>query len=383
MLTAIRAERLFDGETAQSKRYQTVIVSDGLIDAIVEGDPALPSHAIQVDAPLAVPGFIDMQINGAGDRLFNDGPNADTLTVIAAGARKGGAAYILPTFISAEGDAYRQAIDAVEEAQERAVPGILGIHLEGPFLSRQRPGIHHAAAIRRIDKTDLVHLSTCWRGVRLITLAPEEQEPDVIAQLVEAGWIVFAGHSEATLSDMSRAAGEGLKGVTHLFNAMRQITPREPGVVGSVFADPRLFAGIIADGHHVHPVNLTLAASILGPDRLCLVTDAMPTLGGVLTRFALDGKDILLRAGKLTDADGTLAGAHLSMAAAVTNMVHLAGVSLADALCMASTTPAKVLGLSDQLGRIAPGMRAGLTLLDGQLNPKAVIVDGHIKDDQD
>ncbi len=380
MLTAIRAERLFDGLANNPLIHRTVILVDGLIDGIVEGDPALPNHAVQVKTPLAAPGFIDMQINGAADRLFNDAPSVDALRAIAAGARKGGTAYILPTFITARGDAYRQAIDAANEAREQAVPGVLGIHLEGPFLSPKRPGIHDATAIRRIEDDDLTHLGGDRSAVRLITLAPEEQRPGVVAQLVEAGWIVFAGHSEATFSDMSLAAEEGLRGVTHLFNAMRQITPREPGVVGSALADERLFAGIIADGHHVHPVNLRLAASVLGADRLCLVTDAMSTVGGFSDRFTLAGKDIFLQGVRLTDADGTLAGAHLSMAEAVANMVRLAGVSLADALRMASTTPAKALGLDHELGRIAPGMRAGLTLLDEQLNPKAVVVDGQVLD---
>jgi N-acetylglucosamine-6-phosphate deacetylase len=381
MLTAIRAERLFDGLVDQPLRQRTVIILDGSIDGVVEGDPALPSHAVLINTSLAAPGFIDMQINGAADRLFNDAPTTDTLAAIATGAQKGGAAYILPTFITAEGEAYRRAIDAADEARRRAVPGILGVHLEGPFLSPKRPGIHNSSAIRKIDDRDRDHLTSRKGGVRLITLAPEEQPSGVIANLVEAGWIVFAGHSEATASDMSRAADEGLRGVTHLFNAMRQITPREPGVVGSALADERLFAGIIADGHHVHPVNLRLAASALGPDRLCLVSDAMPTLGGALPGFSLADKQITLRDGRLTDADGTLAGAHLSMADAVANMVGIAGVSLAEALRQASTTPARALGLESELGQITPGMRAGLTLLDDQLHPRAVVVDGEVRSD--
>ncbi|MGI9504298.1 MAG: hypothetical protein ACR2RE_14720 [Geminicoccaceae bacterium] len=146
----------------------------------------------------------------------------------------------------------------VSEAHTLQLPGILGIHLEVPFLSPKRPGIHDASAIRPIEADDLNHLKACQDGVRLITLAPEEQPAGRIERLVDAGWIVFAGHSEASAADMSRAAGAGLRGVTHLFNAMRQITPREPGVVGTALDDQRLFAGIIADGHHVHPTNLHL-----------------------------------------------------------------------------------------------------------------------------
>jgi len=376
MLTAIRAQKLFDGRDDQPLFHRTVIMKDGLIDGIVSGDPALPENAVRFDAPILAPGFIDMQINGARDLLFNDAPSTETLSAIAAGARQGGAAYILPTFITAKGAAYRQAMDAVSAARAQGIPGILGLHLEGPFLSPKRPGIHDASAIRPVDQSDLDHLNAYQDGTRLITLAPEEQPAGTIACLADKGWTVFAGHSEATSADMSPAADEGLRGVTHLFNAMRQITPREPGVVGSAFDDQRLFAGMIADGHHVHPANLRLAASYLGAGRLCLVTDAMPTLAGTSTSFRLAGKDISLREGRLVDADGTLAGAHLSMIEALRNMIHLADISQADALRMASTTPAQALGLGDELGQIAPGFRAGLTLLDEALCVQGVIVDG-------
>ncbi len=380
MLTAIRAEQLFDGLVDRPLIHQTVIVIDGRIDGTVTGDPALPDHAVHVDTPLLAPGFIDMQINGAADQLFNDAPNVDALATIAAGAIRGGAAHILPTFITADGQAYRRALDATHRACEQRIPGILGVHLEGPFLSPQRPGIHDRTSIRPLDQDDLAYLINCENRVRLITLAPEEQAPGVITDLAEAGWVVFAGHSEATWLDMTRAVKEGLHGVTHLFNAMSQLTPREPGVVGSALADQRLFAGIIADGHHVHPTNLKLAVSIIGPDRLCLVTDAMPTLGGSEDGFRLAGKDIVLRRGRLTDMDGTLAGAHLSMADAVDTMVRSAGASLADALRMASTTPARALGLNHELGLIKPGQRASLTLLDNRLGVQGVMIDGSLQE---
>ena len=223
---------------------------------------------------------------------------------------------------------------------------------------------------------DLDALAAEDGGARLITLAPEEQPDGVIERLAEAGWTVFAGHSDATFDQIRRAADAGLEGVTHLFNAMSQITPREPGLPGAALDHRRLFAGIIADGLHVHPANLRLAADRLGAGRLCLVTDAMPTLAGARTSFTLAGKTIRLDDGRLIDADGTFAGAHLSMIEAVRNMMRLADVSLAHALRMASTAPAHALGLGDRLGRIAPGYRAGLTLLDATLGVQGVIVDG-------
>ena len=376
MLTAIRADALYDGLADQPLAHRTVVIKGRHIDGVVPGDPALPADAACIETPILAPGFVDMQINGAGDVLFNDRPDAAAISKIAAGARLGGSAYILPTFITAKGRAYRRALEAVSRARADNAPGILGVHLEGPFLSPHRPGIHEQAAIRGIEAADLDELSAWKDGVGLLTLAPEEQPAGTIERLSGAGWLTFAGHSEATFEDVARAAGEGLRGVTHLFNAMRQVTPREPGLVGSVLDDQRLFAGIIADGHHVHPANLRLAAACLGAERLCLVTDAMPTLGGSKKAFALGGSEITLRDGRLTDAAGTLAGAHLSMIDGIRTMTRLAGVPLADALRMASTTPARALGLGAELGRIASGFRAGLTLLDHKLDVQAVFTDG-------
>jgi len=376
MLTAIRAEHLYDGLSNHPLPDRTVIINNGRIDSIQTGEPALPAEVTCLNVPVVAPGFIDMQINGAGDRLFNDAPTVETITTMASAARQGGTAYILPTFITSEGIAYQRAIDAVSTAIDQRQPGILGIHLEGPFLNPKRPGIHPAAGIRPITPDDLDHLTACQHGTRLITLAPEDQPAGTTGRLAAAGWTVFAGHSEATHQDIINAKQDGLSGVTHLFNAMGQITPREPGLVGSALDDPDLFAGIIADGHHVHPANLRLAAAGLGPERLCLITDAMPTLGGARTSIMLGDKKIHLQNGRLADADGTLAGAHLSMIDAVRNMIRFADIPLASALRMASTAPAKALGLDHELGRIAPGFRASLTLLDEALAVQGVIVDG-------
>jgi len=376
MLTAIRAKKLFDGHTDRPLANRIVVVRERRIEGVLTGDPALPIEADWLDAEILTPGFVDLQINGAGDIFFNDAPTASSIAKIGAAARQGGCAHLLPTFITANGDAYFEAIDATVAAIENRMPGLLGLHLEGPFLSPKRPGIHEASAIRPIENRDLDLLTGHQAGMRLITIAPEEQPAGVIERLVDAGWIVFAGHSEATRSDMQRAKDAGLQGVTHLFNAMSQMMPREPGIVGSVFDDESLFAGIIADGHHVHPANLRLAVNQLGAERLCLVTDAMPTLFGEKKAFQIGGKMIQLSNGRLADGEGRLAGAHLSMAGAVQNLVEMTDASLAEALTMASRTPARALGLGDQLGRIDKGYRASLTFLDDGLQCTGVMIDG-------
>lgn len=372
------ARRLYDGRSVTPQENRVIAVNDGRIDALRRATAAdlrrgdIPCHDI------VAPGFIDLQINGAADAQFNFAPDPDTLARMAQGARAGGTAHILPTFITAPNRDYRRAIAAVQRAIADASPGILGLHLEGPFLSPLRPGIHSPAAIREPDDDDLRLLETARiGGPLLLTVAPERLPQGALARLARAGVIVFAGHSAASADRIACAERQGLRGATHLFNAMSQITGREPGVVGAVLTSDRLFAGLIADGHHVDWRNVALAVAMM-PGRLCLVTDAMLTLAGSRVGFDLDGRAITLRDGRLTDATGCLAGAHVDMATCVRNMIAQCGVAPATALAMASGTPARALGLDDRLGAVAPGFRASLTCLSDDMTPKAVMVDGQL-----
>jgi N-acetylglucosamine-6-phosphate deacetylase len=201
-------------------------------------------------------------------------------------------------------------------------------------------------------------------GRSLLTLAPEQIDGAVLKRLAAAGLRIAIGHSDASAAEVAAAADDGATGVTHLFNAMSQMMPRAPGVVGATLADERLFAGIICDGLHVDPVNLRAAFRAQGRDRLMLVTDAMSLVGSDKASFLLHGRTITLKDGRLTDAQGTLAGAHIGMIEAVRNAVRLMGVTIEDALIMASRTPARFLGLDKELGRILPGYRADLVAFD-------------------
>jgi len=374
----IAARRLFPGGGRPPEEDRIIEVSGGRIAWIRPQADAPPGPAPRVFDTVA-PGFIDLQINGGGGLLFNDAPTPETIEMIARAARKGGTAHILPTFITDKGASYARAIDAVERAIATRVPGCLGIHLEGPFLSPKRPGIHPARHIRPLTAEDADRIGAARVPV-LLTLAPEENPPDLVAGLVARGVRVFAGHTEATAEEIARAAEIGLSGVTHLWNAMSQLQGRAPGVVGAALTDRRLMAGIIADGLHVHPLNLRLAAQEMD-ERLFLVTDAMATLGSNACGFDLGGVPVRLVEGRLVSPDGTLAGAHLAMDDAVRNMVSLAGVGVAQALDMASGRPAHALGLERELGRIEPGYRASLACLDAELHAVAVIVDGLFPDD--
>lgn len=373
--TTFLAERLFDGGGGAAATDRLVHVDRGRILAIEPAEGRRPADAITV--PILAPGFIDLQINGAGDALFNDTPDAQTIGTIAAAARKGGTAHLLPTYITAPGTGFTQALAAVADAVRAGVPGILGVHLEGPFLSPARPGIHPPDAIRPLTGPDCDLICRAAPLMRLVTLAPERQDPALLKRLIASGVRVFAGHSEASDAQMAAAADAGLIGATHLFNAMPPLAGRQPGIVGAVLAEPGLFAGIIADAIHVAPRNLSLAARLM-PERLCLVTDAMPTLAGKNTQFTLMGRPIRLIGNRLEGTDGTLAGAHLSMIEAVRNMMALADVSPGRAIAMASANPARALGLERELGAISPGYRASMTLLDDSFAVRQVMVDGRL-----
>jgi N-acetylglucosamine-6-phosphate deacetylase len=373
-IKTILAHDLYDGLTDHPRTNQLITIANGIIKDIqsVSGKQAVPTGT--VEAKVVAPGFIDIQINGAAGAQFNEEPTAEAIDRIAAGARKGGTAHIMPTFITAPGSDYADAIAATNKALETRVPGALGVHLEGPFLSPERPGIHPREFIRKLEQADVDAIESA-KGTVLLTLAPECQDHELIRQLVASSVRVFIGHSNAKKPDVERAIEAGVSGVTHLFNAQSQIAARDPGVVGSALMRPELFAGIIADGLHVDPQNLAMVAKLM-PERLCLVTDAMKTLAGTLTSFDLYGTTITLDDGRLTGPDGTLAGAHLAMDEAVRNAIAMMDISPAHALRLASTSPARALGLSGQLGAIKPGYRASLTLLNADFQTQRVIVDG-------
>ncbi|MFP7674506.1 N-acetylglucosamine-6-phosphate deacetylase [Marivita sp. S0852] len=375
----ILARHLYDGVSDDMIADQMIDVAHGRIVAIRPAD-----HTDLGDASLPVfdivaPGFIDLQINGAADRQFNFDPTPDTLEQIATGARQGGTAYCLPTFITAAGCEYVRALEATQTALARSVPGVLGVHLEGPFLSRAKPGIHNARAIRVIEAEDIDLLVNARAGTLLLTVAPETLPDGALARLAAAGIRVFAGHSDATADQIAQAEAAGLVGVTHLFNAMSQMTGRAPGVVGAVLASDTLYAGIIADGHHVDWRNVDIAARLM-PQRLCLVTDAMLTLAGSVTSFDLDGTTITKRDGRLTNAAGRLAGAHVSMIESVRNMLDHTSMGLAHVLRLATSNPARALGLETQIGVLHPGHRASLTCLTKNLDVAAVVIDGRFFD---
>lgn len=352
---------LVDGAIVEGR---AVIIGDGTIEAVVaaaELPAGLDRH--DLDGLLLAPGFIDTQVNGGGGVLFNDAPTVETIATIAAAHRRFGTTGLFPTLISDDLEVVRAGVAAVDAAIAAGVPGILGIHIEGPFLNVARRGIHEADKLRELDEHGFGIVTGLRRGRTLVTLAPELTTPAMIARLASAGIVVAAGHTAATYAQTRSALANGLTGFTHLFNAMSQLGNREPGVVGAALEDESSWCSIIVDGHHVAPATLRLALRCKPPHKFVLVTDAMPSVGTDQTGFTLQGKSIRVVDGACIDDDGTLAGSNLDMAGAVGNAVRLLGMGRVDALAAASANPAAFLGLQAH-GSIRPGARADLVALD-------------------
>ena len=354
-----------------------VLIDDGQIAALA-GESEIPREAqlYDLEGGLLVPGFIDTQVNGGGGVLFNDAPTVETIETIGRAHRQFGTTGFLPTLISDDLDVIRQGIEAVETAIARGVPGVLGIHIEGPFLNEHRKGIHDADKIRALDEEGFAVLTSARSGRTLVTVAPECTTPEMIARLVAAGVIVAAGHSNGRYDDVRVAIAAGLSGITHLFNAMSPLGAREPGVVGAALENDFTWCGIIVDRQHVSPVTLRIALGCKSHDRFMLVTDAMPSVGSASKEFTLQGKAISARGGACFDENGRLAGSDLDMASAVRNTIETLGIPLPAAFAMASGVPAAFLRLDADRGRIAPGYRADLVVLDDNLEVKNTWIAG-------
>lgn len=357
---------------------RTLLISGERIEALVEPNDARCRGADRVDlqGQLLLPGFIDVQVNGGGGVLFNDDPSSESIRAIGAAHRRFGTTGFLPTLISDDLDTIGRAIAAAQAALDAQVPGALGIHIEGPFLNEIRRGVHDAKHLRLLDASQISLLSRLKGGRTVLTLAPEMTTPDIIAQLTARGILVSAGHSDANFAETTAAIARGLRGFTHLFNAMARLEPRDPGIVGAALYDENTWCGIIVDGHHVDPIMLKLALRCKRHDRFMLVTDGMPAVGSSEPTFVLQGRTIRVVDGICRDENGTLAGTALDMAGAVRNAVALLGVDIVEAARMASQYPAEFLGLGAELGRIEPGYRANLVLLDDQLTVQQTWIEG-------
>ena len=356
----------------------TLLLSGPRIEALADPrDPRCRDAAVvDLEGQVLLPGFIDVQVNGGGGVLFNDDPSPESIGAIGAAHRRFGTTGFMPTLISDDLDTIGRAIGAVQSALDAGMPGVLGIHIEGPFLNSARRGVHDSRHLRPLDAGLVTLLSGLRAGRTIVTLAPEMTTPEIVAKLTAAGILVSAGHSDASYGETAAAIAHGLRGFTHLFNAMARLEPRDPGIVGAALYDENTWCGIIVDGHHVDPIMLKLALRCKRHDRFMLVTDGMPAVGSAEPTFVLQGRTIRVVDGICRDENGTLAGTALDMAAAVRNAVSLLGLDITEAARMASEYPAEFLGLGHELGRIAPGYRANLVLMDDEFRVQRTWIEG-------
>ena len=355
----------------------TIVVEDGRITHISDAASGQAvDHAIDLDGGWLMPGFVDTQVNGGGGVLFNDTPTVEGIAAIGAAHRPFGTTAFLPTLISDTPDVIALALDAVDAAILAGVPGVLGIHIEGPVISPARKGIHDPTRFQDLDDELLALLTRPRLGRVMVTLAPERVTSAQIATLTAAGVLISIGHSDADHATASAGMAAGITGVTHLFNAMSPLVHRAPGVVGAVLDDQAVYCGIIVDGFHVDDAVLRIALRARPHDRFMLVSDAMPCVGAAEKSFVLQGREIHVEGGRCVGADGTLAGSDLDMAGAVRNTVDRLGVAPEIAAAMAATYPAAFLRLSQERGTLQVGRTADWVVLTRDLHPVGTWIGG-------
>ncbi len=368
-IKALTGARVFDGEHWHSDAA-VLLQANRILKIAPIAEVPRDAQVECLSGGILAPGFIDAQVNGGGGVLLNDAPTSEAMSRIAAAHRRFGTCGLLPTLITTTAPVMEVALRA---AEKRSMPGVLGLHLEGPHLDPTRKGVHDQQAMRPMTEADAEVLLAADVGRLLITVAPEQVGADQVARLVAGGVVVSLGHTDAPYSRAEELLDAGATGITHLFNAMSPLENRAPGVVGAALDAGTVWCGVIADGFHVDAATLRIALRAKRPPgRLFLVTDAMSTVGSAMTCFSLDRKVVNLRQGRLTTVDDegreVLAGSHLDMASAVRFCVVHLELSIDEALRMASLYPAMFLRLDSARGRIRPGFAADLVHLDADLN---------------
>ena len=378
---------IINGELFIGNKFyiEKVLIIDGerIIDIIPQNELKNIYGDIEtIDAENAyvTPGFIDLQLNGCGGVLFNDNISLETLETMHKTNLKYGCTSFTPTLITTSDENIEKAIELVKGIKDKGKYGVVGLHIEGPYISLQKKGIHNPKFIRKASESMIAKIIEAGKeNVRIVTLAPENTDQKIISKLNAAGIHVAVGHSNATFEEVKEKEGFGLTLATHLYNGMSSFNHREPGVVGAVF-DSDIKAGIIADGFHCHYSAIKSAIKIMG-ERLYLVTDAVAPVGTEMEYFYFEGNKVFYRDGKCFGEDGTLGGSALTMDVGVRNLVKYCDITLEEAIRMATLYPAKAVNIDNEYGKIQPGYLADIIFLDKHLKLKKVIAKGKVVND--
>ncbi|MGB1270646.1 MAG: N-acetylglucosamine-6-phosphate deacetylase [Endozoicomonas sp.] len=361
---------------------EALFIENGRISAVGKAvEIANSCKQINLNNLYLSPGFIDLQLNGCGGVLFNGNISAQALDIMHSANLRSGCTAFLPTLITSSDEDIHRAIDIVRSYQKAHPERVPGLHLEGPYLSLERKGIHDPSFIRTPSPRMIDYFCKNAEVISMVTLAPEACPPGIIEQLSEAGIVVSIGHTNATCAQAKAAEQAGARFATHLHNAMSPLGSREPGVVGAIFDSETLGAGIIADGYHLAWENLRIAHRLL-QDRLVLVTDATTPAGTDLETFEFAGQTIYHKNGKCTNADGTLAGSALTMMEAVANSIRQ-GVPRDAVIRMATVNAARAIHIEQKMGSIAPDQYANLTLFDDSFTLHGTISGGELSLEQE
>jgi len=380
MKQAITGSKLFNG--IDFIEHKALLIEDQHIAGIVNKD-AIPTdfQVKKLEGGILSPGFIDLQVNGGGGKLFNNSPDKESLNTIISAHQYFGTTSIMPTVISDSLNILQKCTDTISNEIDNN-HSLLGIHIEGPFFNVKYRGVHQKQYINTINASYLNLFETLDKFPVMLTLAPECISIKQLKHLNSLGFKILAGHTDANYDQLEEAVKYGLDGFTHLFNAMGQISAREPGVVGSAFDFDETSASIIVDLHHVHPSLINLSFKQKPKGKLFFVSDSMATINHGEPSFELYDEVVSESNGRIINSEGKLAGSSITQIDAIKNAYQKCSIPLESAISMATLYPAEYLGVSDYIGQLKKGYRADLAHFNSNFHVQNVWLAGkQIKED--
>lgn len=373
--------KIFDGEkfiketvvVLENDKIKKILCENELTDEILKDEKVL-----DLEGKILSPGFIDLQLNGCGGVLFNDAITRETLEIMNETNKKYGCTSFLPTLITSPDEKIEEALNLIKNMQDKENIGVLGLHIEGPYISLEKKGIHRPEYVRVLSDEIIDKIADAGYDVtKIMTIAPEKGKVEHLKKLRQSGIKLNMGHTNANYDECVEKK-EYFDGATHLYNAMSQLQSRNPGAVGFVMNDDKVMAGIIVDGYHMTFSAVEIAKKIM-KDRLYLVTDAVSPAGiDTMTEFMFEGNRVFYKDKKCQSAEGTLGGSALVMIEGIENLVKKVHLTIEEALKMATSLPAKAISVEDRYGYIKEGYVADLTFFDKDYKVKGTVAKGQL-----